>query len=137
LAVLRTLYAELRPRYASREAALLACERVAEVGRATLEKLIPLEAGEAPAPSRPRATRSDAGRPRPSDWERPGPARGERCARGHSLDDAIVRANGSRACRTCHRVTVARYEKKRRPRPGRSAYFKKKNAEAYARRCAS
>lgn len=43
----------------------------------------------------------------------PGKHRPSRCWRGHSLTDAIVRANGTRACRLCHRERVRKNEKKR------------------------
>lgn len=51
-------------------------------------------------------------------WAKPGRAQQARCMRGHALEGAnvIVRANGSRACRECHRARVRENEKKRGPR---------------------
>jgi hypothetical protein len=50
-------------------------------------------------------------------WNRshPRPARRKtHCLRGHDKSDAIVRPNGARACRTCHRIASLRryYEQK-------------------------
>lgn len=94
LETIRTLFHELK--------SSASVARVLGVTQETIERLLP-EARKGPRTSPLKGRKTG---PRPSDWNKPGPAPKTHCVHGHAFtpENTMIRENGTKNCRTCHNV---------------------------------